>query len=273
MNIHSVLKNATKDSVRVDPFPHLIIENALDAELYSQLEKEYPFQTMIEGNSGLAPNIRYQLSAVDGLKIDSRLSSLWREFIEYHTSNDFFGEVYDLFSKSLYELYPHISREESTGVLYRDKKKILLDCQPGVNTPTFKQTSVKIAHLDNPTQLFAGLLYFRDDYDNSLGGDLEIYKYKNNKYKFYGHRLIKSKYIETVNSVPYKKNTLVLFINSINSLHGVTPRSATKFQRRLVNFIGTVGTPGDFDKRLFHIPLKKKNIFVRSINFLHRKFV
>jgi hypothetical protein len=37
-------------------------------------------------------------------------------------------------------------------------------------------------------------------------------------------------------SVPYEANTLVLFLNSPNSVHGVTPRPPTPHVRRYINF-------------------------------------
>jgi hypothetical protein len=180
--------------------------------------------------------------------------------------------VYDLFSDDINEKYPFIVREAITGVLHKDDAEIVMDCQPGVNSPVTDKTSVKISHLDNPTQLYASLLYFRDDGDNSKGGDLELYKYISEKYKFHGSRLIKDKYVEATSIVPYKKNTYVIFINSIDSIHGVTPREETKYQRRLVNIIGARGKYYEHDKKLFEIPIKKNNIFHKGINFIYKKF-
>jgi hypothetical protein len=271
MRVHSVLKKAKKENISRYPFPHIIIENALDEDLYCQLEKEYPFETKIEGNSGLGSNIRHQISAVDGLREDSRLSNLWKEFVDYHTSYSFYKEVYDLFSADISEKYPFILREASTGVLYRDSADIFMDCQPGVNTPVTDKSSVKISHIDNPTQIYASLLYFRDDKDDSSGGDLELYKYASDKYRFHGPRLIKQKYVEATSIVPYKKNTFVIFLNSINSIHGVTPRGLTKYQRRLVNIIGSTGKYYENDKKLFEIPRIKSNIFKKGISFIYRK--
>jgi hypothetical protein len=45
---------------------------------------------------------------------------------------------------------------------------------------------------------------------------------------------------EYVGSIPYRPNTLVVFINSEHSLHAVSERSVTPHSRRLVNIIGRV---------------------------------
>ena len=39
--------------------------------------------------------------------------------------------------------------------------------------------------------------------------------------------------------IPYKRNTLVLFINSLNSLHGVVERSNVPLERRYINISGS----------------------------------
>jgi hypothetical protein len=44
--------------------------------------------------------------------------------------------------------------------------------------------------------------------------------------------------VERIATVPYRANTLVMWINSPAALHGVTPRSATEIPRRYMNFLG-----------------------------------
>jgi hypothetical protein len=43
--------------------------------------------------------------------------------------------------------------------------------------------------------------------------------------------------VKVHNTVPYKANQFVLFVNSDKAIHGVTPRSVTHFSRRLVNVV------------------------------------
>ena len=45
---------------------------------------------------------------------------------------------------------------------------------------------------------------------------------------------------EIVETVKYAPNRLVLFINSLDALHGVTVRQATPYSRQFVNLIGEV---------------------------------
>lgn len=249
MNL-SILQNARPEDLRLEPFPHIVIDNALNQELYRQLESEYPFESKIEGYSGYANNTRYQISAVDGLR-GGRLSPLWKEFVSYHVSKEFLAEVKNIFTPAIAKYYPQLSVNGDVGVRFRDAKAdVWMDCQPGMNSPVTEVTSVKGPHLDNAHELYAALLYFRHPEDKSQGGDLELYKYRGNDYRLYGQRFVESKYIEKVGDpVSYAPNRLVLFLNTIDSVHAVTPRQMTNYTRRLVNFVGEV------DKNpLFNIP-------------------
>ena len=90
--------------------------------------------------------------------------------------------------------------------------------------------------------MYGALLYFRKDEDDSLGGDLELYRYKNDTYKFYGQH-VDEKYVEVIKTVPYSQNTFVFFINTIDSLHGVTVRENTPHTRQFLNMIGELKEP------------------------------
>ncbi len=247
--IHSILKNAKHADVHLKPFPHLVLDNALDGELYHELENEYPFEYRIDGYSGFANNTRYQISAVDGLR-GTRLSPLWQEFVRYHTSEKFLEDVFTVFETALSAYYPKLSLPMHTGIRFKDKTAdVWMDCQPGINSPVKKVSSVKGPHLDHQNELFASLLYFRHHEDTSEGGELELYRATRNP-SFYGQRLVKEKYVEKVSSVSYAPNRLIFFLNTIDSIHGVSPRGETPYTRRLTNIIGEVdGDP------LFHIPL------------------
>ena len=47
-----------------------------------------------------------------------------------------------------------------------------------VNTPATAPKSVRGAHTDNARKAYVGLLYFRLPEDESTGGDLEIFRWK-----------------------------------------------------------------------------------------------
>ena len=206
-NYYSVLQNAQKSDVKLHPYPHVVVENCLPEELYLELERDYPsYKDILKvakpGRSSIAPNTRVDLRASMVLSSsqskkskknsnNNRLvSKSWEEFVKYHSSREFYEEVIDLFGEEVFRKYHGQSMEEKYGTKLREmetevrlmsRKKnpapVTLDAQIGVNTPVVKgQSRVRGLHVDNPHELYAGLLYFRDENDPATGGNLEIYE-------------------------------------------------------------------------------------------------
>jgi hypothetical protein len=119
------------------------------------------------------------------------------------------------------------------------KQAISLDVNVGVNTPVVgPASSVRGPHVDNPIEVFAAMLYMAPKDTRDEGGDFVVYK-KNQPVRFVGKAEVHPKFCPTLSEharVPYKRNTMVAFINSVHAIHGVTPRLSRDF-RRLVNFI------------------------------------
>ena len=229
MNL-SILQNFDGD-LKKTPFPYITIDNALPDSLYNELEATYPSIEKIAGES-FENNSRYQISAKEGL-VDPDLSDVWKDFINYHTSKEFYSEVMDIFGR-----FCPLYKNKETCVR-NDGDKIQLDCQVGINTPVTSVSTVKGAHVDNRVEIYAGLFYMKKDEDQSQGGDLNIYKcideFKPVHKKEYGDDLF-----EIVDTVRYSRNKFVMFLCSPKSFHVVTPRDVTEHERRLVNVIAEV---------------------------------
>jgi hypothetical protein len=264
--MNHLLSRATKRDVRLDPFPHIVIQNAVDPALCDQLLKEYPPLEVITKGASYVSNQRFSYPANDVIN-GGPVSNTWKEFVELHVSKEFWNKIVDLLGDEILKIAPQLAattdalKDYSLGIRNQEtytQRKLLLDAQISVNTPvTEKVSSVKIAHLDNGHELFAGLWYLRPENDTSSGADLELYRYKGPKV-FHGPRLIDDRYVERVSTVKYEHNTFILFLNSINALHGVTPRSITSQPRYLFNVLGEVEHP------LFDLSSYKEN-FIRRL--------
>jgi len=232
----SLLAKAKKEDVKTFPYPYIVIENVLNDDLYKELEQSYPSDTEI-GGANLENNTRYQLSAKD----KDRLPNVWKEFVEYHCSQSFYDEFINLFGE---HIPPNLSWLNNSSSYTRKVSSprtpsdVALDCQIGINSPVTQESSVKSAHVDNRVELFAGLFYLRQPDDESTGGNLDVYKPKDPSMPIVHKKEIDLGLLEKVDTVEYKANTLVLFLCSRHSIHGVTPRSVTPHSRRLVNVIG-----------------------------------
>lgn len=236
----TLLSRASTAELITDPFPYLVIKNALPEDYYKALEEAYPSDKEIGGKI-LKNNTRYQLSIKDVYK----LPKIWQDFMFLHTSPEFYKEVVDLFSDSW---QPRLDYLKQSNVYRRNferpahKNDVSLDCQIGINSPVTESNSVKSAHVDNMVELFAGLFYMRQEHDDSVGGDLDLYKPKDPDINIIHKKEMDLDLLHKVDTVKYEANTFVIFLCSKYSIHGVTPRSVTPVSRRLVNVIGELTT-------------------------------
>ena len=244
----SLLQNYKVQDLRINPFPYLVIENALPDSICEELLSTYPSPES-QGVDQTLNNFRWSTKARDLPKI-SGLAPIWTRIIDYHTSQAFLNEVLNVFRSSLLTIYPHHFPDDDSflgsNAVTRDISKIskgalALDAQISGNTPTTHPSAPRGVHFDSPNALYGGLYYLRDHLDNSVGGDLQIWKWadgynfrkKSGEYR----ESVPKKHVELVETVPYKLNTLVLFMNSIDSLHSVTIRQPTNHTRKFINLL------------------------------------
>lgn len=256
--MQTLLANVNKCQVLAEPFPHLVVENPLPEDLYLELASQYPPLEILTGGAVSSSNQRFSLSAAQTL-CDARISPLWREFVRLHTSAAFFAQVVELFGELIRATYPAL--EKTVGALGELRTGVrqgvdagscanagsgadaLLDAQICVNTRVRgAPSSVRRAHVDSPYKLFTGLYYFRHPEDDSAGGDLEFYRFKGRPRGFRVAE-VDDRYVEVVKTIRYRPNTLVMFINHLRALHGVTERAVTPFPRCFFNLVGEVRKP------------------------------
>lgn len=257
----SVLRNATQDDVVTDPFPHIVLRNAVDEALYEELESSFPGYDFFVPPGTTVADRKYLKGGLEALAPEARLPNIWKEFVEYHASAEFYRETIGLFGSCIREYYPRLESvtgkplEEFTTVVrnkgakpnLRNDREMMLDCQPYIDC-TFTDRTMRGPHVDAPEELYAALLYMRDKDDDSTGGGLDVRRPSNPDAIYTAEQTIKypSRYgfeageSELVTRVPYERNTLVMFVNSWRSLHAVETRSAHVAPRRAVNIIGEV---------------------------------
>jgi hypothetical protein len=243
-------------SVCADPFPHVVVEDALPADLCAALVREMPPLEILTRGAPPESNKRFSLGAADILA-EPRISETWKRVVREGLSQRLLDRVLALFA-------PHIRREhpglEATfgplaaltavprQVRDRPLASVGVDAQIAVDTPALEPaTSVRGPHLDYNDKLFTGLLYLRAPDDRSTGGELELYAPVAERLTFALHRQVAPESVRPSRTVPYRSGTLVMFVNTARSLHGVTPRSATPFPRYHINLVG------EMSRRLFEI--------------------
>lgn len=287
----SLLQNFHKSNFYTDPFPHIIIDNALPDNIYNELEKSTP-NDLISKSDFQLNNSRTNIFP-DQLENNLKYK-IWFDFLAYHNSIDFYEEFIAIFKNEINRLYPNLIKEQKKKFLRKgsiktmrnkDSAKIqkgetLFTSIYGCNTPVKTPTSVVQPHLDHYNKFYFGLYYLRPEEDKSEGGDLVIYRWKNDYSNFKKKNIIFTEkwtnmheHVNPVKKVEYKKNCVIFGINTIDSLHGVTIRQKTDYIRQLAYFSTALdkdigfATPNLLEKLLF-----KNLTFKNKIEILKKSF-
>jgi|TARA_B110000977_G_scaffold61576_1_gene83798 hypothetical protein len=225
-----------KLTVQADPYPHVVIEDALPWDLYEQLEREWPEQQLL-ATQPHDNGICYRLKA-DSMLRPGLVSEAWRKFTEYHTSVKFYNEVKNVFKDYITDL-PNVENSLSPRGWDKGNDMIGTDCQTVMHSPI--DFSSRTPHIDNPREIYAGLLYMPYPKDDSTGGEFQIHRSVGEikRVNKNGGREVEVKNQGSiVKSVPYKRNTFVIFCNNSSaSVHSVSKRENATLHRRSVNVI------------------------------------
>jgi len=236
MNL-DVTQTITKDDLIQDPCPYFSIREALPWSLYDQLVAQYPEQHMMQDGKTHFQARRYRQHEFE----PGTITTLWQDFVAYHNSREYKDRVLDLFAPAIARYYPAyqsawkdadvIARHQGPGA--SQPAAIALEVQFVLNGQ--QETTVRTTHLDNSRELFAGLLYMRRPEDISTGGDIHVYRKLVSDPGFTGIREVDPTQVVSAGSVPYLANHMILFLNTQDTLHGVTPRIGANCVRRYIN--------------------------------------
>lgn len=254
MQLPTVLDKVDASHVHVDPFPHILIEGAVDDSLCSRLIEELPSVDDLAAGEPHGSN-RHFMRTYKQARGAPYISPLWKDFLKIHTTQAFYDKVMSLLGDHVDEMHAQLCAQKGSvkdfraGVRHIDsfeQHDVLLDAQVFVQTPVVgKPNSYRIGHVDDPRKLFNAIFYLRLPGDDSVGADLELLKYRGEKKKFHNRerKLIDDRYVEVVKTIPYKANTLIVIPGSFNSLHKVQVRQKTPYPRYYMNLLAAVEEP------------------------------
>ena len=220
--------------IKTDPYVHAFGE--LPNNLLSELTENWPDRDItVHGKSG--DNVLVQYQAKESLE-ENKINPIWKEFIEYHTSQEF---IDDLFAWCPYfdERLKQISH--NSGIRWRDDAYIKTDAMFCIDTPVVGNPVVKRMHLDNPKEFYKFLLRFPGgDYDTQ--GFLQVGKWKDGRKFSFQVKQKEHKYLchpKSFDVVATNPNVGIYFyLNSSDSLHGISGREPNKRYRRYFNIVG-----------------------------------
>lgn len=243
--MQSLLANITPADIRTDPFPHVVARDVLPADLYADLCAGFPSFAEIAWNPADRPppsNRRFDKST-HMLQLDERTSPAWVAFSTWHASAAFYAQVVALFADHWPAALRRVMGGDMTGLPCRLLRRwellepgmVTLDARIEINTPVTGAGSVSRGpHLDTPNRLYSCLFYLRHPDDDSVGGDLELYRWRQGPTGDIAAFQQPAAAVEHVATIPYRANQMVIFPQGIDALHGVSLRHPTPHMRRYV---------------------------------------
>lgn len=226
--------------VHTTPYPHILIEDALPWDIYEELERTFP-ENAVLSTEPFDEGICYRYKA-DKLLQETFKPEIWREFTQYHTSAEWFNNVNRLFEPWIPSKLHQKFTENDLGARGWATKDIHLwtDCQLVMHKPITEKTT-RTPHLDNPMEIYAGLLYMPHEDDTGTGGEFQVHEQKETIHevdKKAGRQVYDKNVGDVVTTAPYKRNTFVMFCNVQHAIHSVSKRINPTQWRRSVNIIG-----------------------------------
>lgn len=244
--MHSLLEGATAADIRTDPFPHIVIPDATDPALYTALADSFPpFSRIAWDTAGarLPNNRRFALSAQAILDAPD-LPDCWKQFIALHSGPGFLAAVEALFAGHwhpdlLTVLGGRLSGHDTARLTLQERPgegaRIRQDARIEINTPVRDRPSLaRGPHLDTPNRLYSGLFYMRAHEDDSTGGELVLYRWREGARRDITAYQLPDEAVAEVVRIPYRANQFVLFPQGIDALHGVGMRHPTPHIRRYI---------------------------------------
>lgn len=235
--MRSVLAQIQPDQVIDQPFPHVAIENALDGNLARQLVAEFPALEYIANGKELGSNRKLYLSAKRALH-EGRAPKVWKDVIRAHAGQAEWRELVRIFRRQIDREYPdfrdRIGDPDALTVGTRDietfaEADVLMDCKALAHTPVTGDTKAERGpHLKNFRTLFLWYVYLRADHDDAAGADHTLYTPKPGVSPVLGPRqTLDLDQLDEARVIPFRHNTLVVFMNTPRSFQTNSPRAAS----------------------------------------------
>ena len=255
---HDIFNSIAGAELVTTPYPHLVVENALPAELADTLLAEMPPLEVFTRNQPPGNNLRFPLPSPIALA-DPRVSETWKAALGQCNAAlpDLLTHYVRRFRDDLLKTFPDFAsrfaapenlRAVPRAKWFQRRGEVGMDAQMVINSPALADgTSVRGPHLDATDKLISGLLYLRSPHDNSTGGELQLYEPSTERVRFDGYEALPD-HVRAVRTYPYRHNLLILPLATPMAVHGVSPRGATPHPRYHLHLVGQLSSA------LFQIP-------------------
>ena len=198
------------------PYPHLVIDNCFDEDIYKKLSSEFPDKIYSRQEMGGRTKM-----ALNHPNYKSWISSAptWRESYKLMTGSDIFYTFMNYYQDYLEYWKSNVSIDSEVG------KDCYLDMDWSISDDGYKRE----IHRDMPKRIMGFLMFFSDK--NWDGGDFVIHSSDN---MIELPRQIWDKEIPIHDIIEAKDNRAIFFLSTPDSYHSVTEQSNTKSKRKFI---------------------------------------
>ncbi len=225
-----------------DPFPHCVLDDFLEKNIYDQICLEYPNHSFFEEIKGKISDNKFKkyrfsnsIKTNDIFESFIKTTSSTKEFYRYINSDKFVTSLDEFLKKNEVELRLNTNSKINfytfIKTLFKKKRKI-----------DFEFSSIPIEnghilpHTDGGNKLVGFVIPIIDN-DNVLNFEnlgTKIYRAKTDKYKFnFYNKTVPFEHAEMIRELPFKKNQMSLHVKTFNSLHGVGPINNKNIKEKL----------------------------------------
>lgn len=234
--IHSLLSRISADQVVREPFPHVVVENALEDDVARQLMLQFPVQPLSEMARGTGPNRKVYLTAARAFQ-QRLFADVWMDAVRAHVQPSEWREALRIFRPHLSAEFPGLRDllggldDLRVGIRAFDRFSevdVLLDCKAVMHTPVRGAPVVERGpHLKSFRTVIVWYLYLRADDDRSTGADHVLYRLKPGAdVVLHERQTLDPSQVEAEVVIPYRQNTFVMYINTPRSFQTNAPRTA-----------------------------------------------
>lgn len=233
----SFLDRISSSQVRAHPFPHILVEDALPPALCDQLIAQFPSQEVISLGRRPTQTTKFYYH-IRQANEDWRISPLWKKTLRELVQPDIWHHFMRIFGDSLLREYPDFEERYGNPVAFRVGNRryddfgdndVLLDSKTLIHTPSAGEPEIeRLPHLKFFSTVFLAYLFLRPDDDLAHGAEFDFYSIKDGERILLGPRHVaQPNQLTPETRIPYRKNTLVIFLNTARSFQAVAARSAS----------------------------------------------
>ena len=245
------LSHVAVDSVVADPFPHLIVDNALPRALADELAATFPSRPSFTRWKPYTSNQKFLRFAPDVLS-DDAIGPAWKTYFA-DLERTVLPECLRLFGAHLLAVYPDFESRFAPLHALRTTPhsptgpgpEVFVDSMLLMHTPVTGRASVERGpHIKIAQHVVLGYLTLRAPGDDSAGGDFVLYAPRPGAaLRFHERQTTDEQCLETRRIVPRRHNSLFLFLNSGRSIQAVSARPVTPYPVIAHHFALRVGAP------------------------------